>query len=90
MKGLHKRRAQPRGDGYVVVRLPDGTTATGRMTHDGSIEMVAENATEQQKRVSASGAEEKAPPTRLSESSYRELMAVLAMDDTGLSRRGSL
>ncbi|TWS30113.1 hypothetical protein FK530_06245 [Tsukamurella conjunctivitidis] len=66
----------PAKAGYVVVRLQDGTTAHARRSRDGSFIVVEP--------------EEKPSSSDLSESSYRELMAVLEMEDTGRSRRGSL
>ncbi|RDB47889.1 hypothetical protein DVB87_10675 [Tsukamurella tyrosinosolvens] len=72
------------------MRLPDGTTATARRNSDGSFDVVDQATAESQEPSQRSEAVEEGVSPHLTESSYRELMAVLAMEDTGRSRRGSL
>ncbi|MGZ9828853.1 hypothetical protein ACXYTP_18250 [Tsukamurella ocularis] len=70
--------------------LPDGTAANARRSRDGTFVVVEPGTPAPTKPRERSDAVEKPSSPDLTESTYRELMAVLAMEDTGRSRRGSL
>ena len=78
-------------DGRYRVRLSNGRTVIARRTGSGQyvvVKNVVETARKKHKRVPRLTPTQKKVPAAADDASYRELEAILGMEDTGRSRRG--